>query len=136
VANAILLVTFAERDRRRGPAGPAEAARAAIEGARHRVRPVLMTSCAMLAGMAPMALALGEGGEQTAPLGRAVIGGLVAGTLTTLFVLPSVFAVVQARSRTVSASIDPRDPESVYFHPDAGEPLDRPDSDRPTAVTT
>ena len=129
VANAILLVTFAERNRRRGPAGPAEAARAAIKGARHRVRPILMTSCAMLAGMVPMALALGEGGEQTAPLGRAVIGGLVAGTLTTLFVLPSVFAVVQARSRTVSASIDPRDPESVYFHPDAGEPLDRPDSE-------
>jgi multidrug efflux pump subunit AcrB len=129
VANAILLVTFAERERRRGPAGPAEAARAAIEGARHRVRPVLMTSCAMLAGMVPMALALGEGGEQTAPLGRAVIGGLVAGTLTTLFVLPSVFAVVQAWSRTASASIDPRDPESAYFHPDAGEPLDQTDSD-------
>ena len=123
VANAILLVTFAERDRRRGAAEPAAAARAAIEGARHRVRPVLMTSCAMLAGMVPMALALGEGGEQTAPLGRAVIGGLVAGTLTTLFVLPSVFAVVQARSRAVSASIDPRDPESVHFHPEAGEPL-------------
>jgi multidrug efflux pump subunit AcrB len=127
VANAILLVTFAERGRRLGPAKPEMAARAAIEGARHRVRPVLMTSCAMLAGMVPMAMALGEGGEQTAPLGRAVIGGLVAGTLTTLFVLPSVFAVVQARSRAVSASIDPRDPESVYFHPDAGEPLDRPE---------
>jgi multidrug efflux pump subunit AcrB len=116
VANAILLVTFAERDRRRGPAEPAGAVQAAIEGARHRVRPVLMTSCAMLAGMVPMALALGEGGEQTAPLGRAVIGGLVAGTLTTLLVLPSVFALVQARSRTESASIDPRDPESVYYH--------------------
>jgi hypothetical protein len=77
--------------------------------------------------MVPMAMALGEGGEQTAPLGRAVIGGLVAGTLTTLFVLPAVFAVVQARSRAESASIDPRDPESVYFHPDAGEPLDRPE---------
>ncbi|SIO60512.1 Multidrug efflux pump subunit AcrB [Singulisphaera sp. GP187] len=136
VANAILLVTFAERDRRRGSAEPAVAAQAAIEGARHRIRPVLMTSCAMLAGMVPMALALGEGGEQTAPLGRAVIGGLVAGTLTTLFVLPSVFAVVQARSRTVSSSIDPRDPESVYFLSDAGEPLDWPDSDRPTAVTS
>ncbi|MHC5544232.1 efflux RND transporter permease subunit, partial [Singulisphaera rosea] len=73
----------------------------------------------------PMALAMGEGGEQTAPLGRAVIGGLVAGTWTTLFVLPSVFAVIQARSRTVSASIDPRDPESVYFYPGADQASDR-----------
>jgi multidrug efflux pump subunit AcrB len=118
VANAILLVTFAERARRLRPADPTPAAIAALEGARHRVRPILMTSCAMLAGMVPMALALGEGGEQTAPLGRAVIGGLVAATLATLFVLPSVFTIVQARSRTESASIDPRDPESPYYHPD------------------
>ncbi len=91
VANAILLVTFAERARREG----APAAEAAVDGARHRLRPILMTSCAMIAGMVPMALALGEGGEQTAPLGRAVIGGLAAATLTTLLVLPCVFAVVQ-----------------------------------------
>ena len=55
-----------------------------------------MTSCAMIAGMVPMALGLGEGGEQTAPLGRAVIGGLVAATLATLFVLPAVFALVMS----------------------------------------
>jgi multidrug efflux pump subunit AcrB len=118
VANAILLVTFAERDRRRGQADLAGAAAAAIEGARHRIRPVLMTGCAMFAGMVPMALALGEGGEQTAPLGRAVIGGLAAGTLTTLLVLPSIFTMVQARSRTTSPSVDPRDEESLYHHPD------------------
>jgi multidrug efflux pump subunit AcrB len=134
VANAILLVTFAERDRRTRSADPVEAAEAAIEGARHRVRPVLMTSCAMLAGMVPMAMALGEGGEQTAPLGRAVIGGLVAGTLTTLLVLPAVFAVVQARSRTTSASIDPRDPESIHYQPNASGPEDRQYAGQPVAI--
>ena len=74
VANAILLVTFSEKHRREGM----PALQAGIEGARQRLRPILMTSCAMIAGMVPMALALGEGGEQTAPLGRAVIGGLAA----------------------------------------------------------
>ncbi len=66
VANAILLVTFAEGHRREGSAGAGEAA---VEGARGRLRPILMTSCAMIAGMVPMALGWGEGGEQTAPLG-------------------------------------------------------------------
>jgi multidrug efflux pump subunit AcrB len=111
VANAILLVTFAERARGRGT----QAAEAAVEGAEHRLRPILMTSFAMIAGMVPLALGLGEGGEQTAPLGRAVIGGLVAATLMTLGVLPSLFAVVQRRSSTRSASLDPEDPDSVYF---------------------
>jgi multidrug efflux pump subunit AcrB len=111
VANAILLVTFAERSRRGGAASPA----AAVEGAQSRLRPILMTACAMIAGMAPMALGLGEGGEQTAPLGRAVIGGLLAATVATLVVLPSVFAVVQGRSGTMSVSLDPDDPESRYF---------------------
>jgi multidrug efflux pump subunit AcrB len=115
VANAILLVTFAERHRRAGEATAAGAAAAAVEGAQRRLRPILMTSGAMLAGMIPMALALGEGGEQTAPLGRAVIGGLVAATFTTLLVLPAVFAAVQARSSTRSASLDPADPESPHF---------------------
>ena len=129
VANAILLVTFAERHRRADGAG---AAAAAVEGARHRLRPILMTSCAMLAGMVPMALALGEGGEQTAPLGRAVIGGLVAATLTTLLVLPAVFAAVQGRSRTASPSLDPSDPESVHYHADA---LDREHDGRSGHIT-
>jgi multidrug efflux pump subunit AcrB len=111
VANAILLVTFAERSRREGTAADA----AAVEGAQTRMRPILMTSCAMLAGMVPLALALGEGGEQTAPLGRAVIGGLAAATVATLAVLPAVFAVVLGRSGTQSASLDPDDAESPYF---------------------
>ncbi len=115
VANAILLVTFAERSRRAGQSSLA----AAVDGARTRLRAILMTSCAMIAGMAPMALALGEGGEQTAPLARAVIGGLAAATLATLVVLPAVFAVVQGRAHTRSASIDPDDPHSAHYEGDA-----------------
>jgi multidrug efflux pump subunit AcrB len=130
VANAILLVTFAERARRDGmPAGAA-----AADAARHRLRPILMTSCAMIAGMVPMALALGEGGEQTAPLARAVIGGLAAATLTTLLVLPSVFAIVMGWGGTRSPSLDPDDPDSPHYEeppaptaakdgPPSGKPL-------------
>ena len=109
-ANAILLVTFAEKARRRGD----EPMRAALDGAKHRLRPILMTSFAMIAGMMPMALALGEGGQQVAPLGRAVIGGLLAATITTLLILPAIFAVVQGGS-TASVSLDPDDPESEYY---------------------
>jgi hypothetical protein len=68
-----------------------------------------MTSFAMIAGMLPMALAFGEGGEQTAPLGRAVIGGLAASTVAVLTVLPAVFAVVQRNAGTSSPSIHPYD---------------------------
>jgi len=107
VANAILLVTFAEHNRREGQ--PADAA--AAEGARSRLRPILMTSVAMIAGMIPMALALGEGGEQTAPLGRAVIGGLAASTVAVLLILPAVFAIVQRRASRASASLHPDDME-------------------------
>ncbi|HXG10408.1 MAG TPA: efflux RND transporter permease subunit [Gemmataceae bacterium] len=115
-ANAILLLTFAERSRRAGdPAGEA-----AVEGARSRLRPILMTSFAMIAGMIPMALALGEGGQQVAPLGRAVIGGLGAATIATLLILPCIFAAVQGRSSTRSVSLDADDPESPHF--DRGQP--------------
>ncbi len=93
VANSILLVTFAERHRRQEGT---LATRAAVAGALGRLRPILMTSCAMIAGMLPMALGLSEGSEQTAPLGRAVIGGLAAATLATLLVLPAFFAILQA----------------------------------------
>jgi multidrug efflux pump subunit AcrB len=105
VANAILLVTFAERKRQTG----ASPLTSAITGAHERLRPILMTSCAMIAGMVPMALGLGEGGEQTAPLGRAVIGGLAAATLATLFVLPSVFALAMSGTKAGSPSIHPDD---------------------------
>ncbi len=109
VANAILLVTFAERARVAG----GDPLAAAVEGGRSRLRAILMTSFAMIAGMLPLALGLGEGGDQTAPLGRAVVGGLALATLATLFVLPSVFAIV-ASERVRSPSLDPDDPASPH----------------------
>jgi multidrug efflux pump subunit AcrB len=111
MANAILLVTFAESRRRHGE----QVTAAAVDGAGSRLRPILMTSCAMIAGMLPMALAFGESGQQNAPLGRAVIGGLAAATAATLFILPSIFALVQSRATTASASLDPEDPESTFY---------------------
>jgi multidrug efflux pump subunit AcrB len=111
VANAILLVTFAE-EARRSASQPAQAA--AVSGAESRLRPILMTSLAMMAGMLPMALAIGAGAEETAPLGRAVVGGLAAATLATLAILPMVFATVQSRATTRSVSLDPNDPSSRY----------------------
>ena len=118
VANAILLVTFAEKHRPRGP----PAAEAAVEGARGRLRPILMTSLAMIAGMVPMALGLGEGGDQTAPLGRAVIGGLLASTVATLGILPAVFALLMAGASTRSPSLSPTDPASRNYAEGEGSP--------------
>jgi multidrug efflux pump subunit AcrB len=115
VANAILLATFAEKHRREGVG----AAEAGVTAARERRRAVLMTSAAMVAGMVPMALGLGEGGDQTAPLGRAVIGGLLAATAATLLVLPAVFALLMGGADAGSASLDPFDPDSPYFTGDA-----------------
>jgi multidrug efflux pump subunit AcrB len=114
-ANAILLVTFAERAR----VGGMTSREAGIEGARTRVRPILMTSFAMIAGMIPMALGAGEGGDQVAPLGRAVIGGLAAATLTTLLVLPALFALAMSRAGITSVSVDPFDPANPQHVPDA-----------------
>jgi multidrug efflux pump subunit AcrB len=105
IANAILLVTFAERARLAG----ADASAAAVEGAASRLRPILMTSFAMIAGMLPLAIGFGAGGEQTAPLGRTVVGGLAAATIATLLVLPAVFAIVQSRAHRRTASLDPDD---------------------------
>jgi multidrug efflux pump subunit AcrB len=108
VANAVLLVTFA-RDRRRAGDEPRVAA---IAAARGRLRPIVMTSLAMIAGMVPMALGLGEGGEQAAPLGRAVIGGLLASLVATLFVLPAIFAIGERKGPWKNASLDPDDVEA------------------------
>jgi multidrug efflux pump subunit AcrB len=110
VANAILLVTFAENARREG----ASVRDAAVEGARGRLRAILMTASAMIAGMIPLALGTGER-AQTAPLGRAVIGGLFLATMATLIVLPAVYTLVQARVRTVSPTLDPDDPTSAHY---------------------
>ena len=107
VANAILLTTFAERSRMTG----ASPANSAVEAAQSRLRPILMTTSAMVLGMMPLAL----GAAQTAPLGRAVIGGLIGGTLATLLVLPSSFALVQSRARRRSPSLDPHDSASAFY---------------------
>lgn len=101
IANAILVVAFAEKRRIRG----AEAGDAAAEGAAGRLRPIMMTSLAMIAGMTPMAIGFGEGGTQTAPLGRAVIGGLLGSAPAVLFVLPALFCVFQARVSRRPASL-------------------------------
>jgi multidrug efflux pump subunit AcrB len=107
VSNAILLVTFAERSRLEGQS----AIKAAMTGGTSRLRPILMTSCAMIAGTLPMAI--GFGGEtELAPLGRAVIGGLILATLATIFVLPAIFSVIRERAGIRSPSLDPDDPKS------------------------
>jgi multidrug efflux pump subunit AcrB len=92
-ANSILLIDFA-RERR---AENVPVLTAALEAGATRIRPVLMTALAMIIGMIPMALGLGEGGEQNAPLGRAVIGGLLFATVSTLFFVPVVYAAVHQR---------------------------------------
>jgi multidrug efflux pump subunit AcrB len=89
-ANSILVVSFAKEQLQAG----LSAKEAAIKAGYARFRPVLMTALAMIIGMAPMALGLGEGGEQNAPLGRAVIGGLLFATVSTLFFVPAVFSVI------------------------------------------
>ncbi|NSL89611.1 efflux RND transporter permease subunit [Chitinophaga solisilvae] len=113
VANAILLVTNAEKLRLENH----DSRRSALEGTSIRLRPILMTSIAMVAGMIPMASGLGEAGDQTAPLGRAVIGGLIASTFASLFILPLIFAWVQRKSAVTSVSLDPDDKESQFYVP-------------------
>ena len=98
-ANSILVVTFA----RERLAEHGEAFRAALEAGCTRLRPVVMTALAMMIGMVPMSLGLGEGGEQNAPLGRAVIGGLMAATVATLFFVPAVFSIIHGHRRRVNA---------------------------------
>src|SRR5580692_658774 len=100
-ANSILVISFAkERLRAHG-----DAERAAVEAGTTRFRPVIMTALAMIIGMVPMALGLGDGGEQNAPLGRAVIGGLLCATIATLIFVPSVFALVHKRKPGASPDL-------------------------------
>ena len=94
VSNSILLVSYANEVRSQRPLTPLQAA---LEAGKVRLRPVLMTALAMVLGMLPMALALGEGGEQNAPLGRAVIGGLLVATFVTLFIVPVVYSVLRRK---------------------------------------
>ncbi|MDG3006100.1 efflux RND transporter permease subunit [Paludisphaera mucosa] len=115
VSNAILLVSFADRHRREEHMEPALAAETAAKG---RLRPILMTSCAMISGMIPMSLGLEEGSEQNAPLGRAVMGGMAMSTFAALLVIPSVFTLLMAWARKESPSLDPDDPESPHYSPE------------------
>jgi multidrug efflux pump subunit AcrB len=94
-ANSILLVSFARERLNEG----LSSTQAALQAGYVRIRPVLMTALAMIIGMVPLSLGLGEGGEQNAPLGRAVIGGLVVATLATLFFVPCVFSLVHRRHK-------------------------------------
>ena len=102
-ANSILVVSFAKDEVSRGR-DPVDAA---LDAGSARFRPVVMTASAMIIGMIPMALGFGEGGEQNAPLGRAVMGGLAAATLATLFFVPSVFAILHQRKRAGAAGVTP-----------------------------
>jgi multidrug efflux pump subunit AcrB len=109
VANAVLLVSFA-KDKWHAGSSQREAV---VASARGRLRPILMTSLAMIVGMVPTALALGEGGEQSAPLGRAVIGGLVASTIATLVFLPAIYVIFGREGTARSTSLDPDDGPSI-----------------------
>jgi multidrug efflux pump subunit AcrB len=128
VSNSVMLVTFTMMEWRKG----ASVHDSAIRGAGERLRPILMTACAMTIGMVPMSLALESGSKMEAPLGMAVIGGLVLSTFATLLILPAIYSIIMTfrlKGRPpfvyvndlqyVQPSIDPDDPDSLYF--DGGE---------------
>jgi multidrug efflux pump subunit AcrB len=114
IANSVLLITNAEHLRLHS----GNALLSAKESAALRMRPILMTSVAMVVGMLPMASGIGDGGDQAAPLGRAVVGGLIASTFAALFILPLVFSWVQGKTSTASVSLDPEDKESKHYIPE------------------
>ncbi len=115
VANSVMLTTFMGDYWRSGMAS----IQAAVKGAKDRLRPVLMTAIAMVLGTIPMALALEKGSGMTAPLGRAVIGGLVVSTFATMLVVPALFVLLMKNAKNVSPSVDPDDPLSPHY--DGGE---------------
>lgn len=111
VADAVLLIAYAQERRLAGD----EPRQAAIAASLARLRPVLMTGLTMIAGMIPIALGASESGQQTAPLGRAVIGGVGASLFTTLFVMRTVYVLITPKTGAVQPSLDPDDPSSTYF---------------------
>jgi multidrug efflux pump subunit AcrB len=111
ISNAVLLITNAEQIR----LGNSNALLSARDAAALRLRPILMTALAMVVGMIPMASGLGEAGDQTSPLGRAVVGGLIASTFATLFILPLVFAWAQQKASVKSVSLEANDEESLEY---------------------
>jgi len=113
ISNAVLMVTNAEQLRMSN----GNAILSAKEAASLRLRPIVMTAVAMVVGMIPMASGLGEAGDQSSPLGRAVVGGLIASTFAALFILPLAFAWGQGKASTQSVSLDPEDEESKFYVP-------------------
>lgn len=113
ISNAVLLITNAEEIRNYN----GDAALSAGEAAALRMRPIMMTTLAMVVGMIPMAMGIGEAGDQSSPLGRAVIGGLIASTFAVLFILPLIFAWGREKAGTQSISLDPEDKDSVHYIP-------------------
>jgi multidrug efflux pump subunit AcrB len=111
VSNSVMMIAFMDEHWKAGK----PSSEAALRGASERLRPILMTACAMSVGMVPMALE--RGSQMQAPLGRAVIGGLVMSTFATLLVLPSIFAVVIGRKEARSPSLYPDNPQSAHYDP-------------------
>jgi len=111
VANAILLVSNAEQLRR----GQNNTGMIGAQAATNRFRPIIMTSVAMIAGMIPMSLGLGDTGKQTAPLAIAVIGGLLFSTFISLWLVPLVYDLLIGNKRVTPVSLDPNDETSVYY---------------------
>jgi multidrug efflux pump subunit AcrB len=116
ISNAVLLITNAEQLRKHN----GDALRSAREAAALRLRPIMMTALAMVVGMIPMASGIGEAGDQSSPLGRAVIGGLIASTFAALFILPLVFAWGREKATTASISLEPEDEASKEYLAAAG----------------
>ena len=114
VSNSVMMVTFMDEHWKSGK----PSTEAAIMGASERLRPILMTAGAMTVGMVPMAMAFERGSQMEAPLGRAVIGGLVMSTFATLLVLPSIYALVIGRNVPRSPSLYPDNPESAHYDPE------------------
>ena len=131
VSNSVMLVTFVDEHWKAGKTS----AEAAIIGASERLRPILMTACAMTVGMVPMALALERGSQMQAPLGRAVIGGLVMSTFATLLIVPSIFAIVIGKKVATSPSIHPADSDSRFYSPEVFANHGTSDAHRPTNHT-
>jgi len=124
VSNSILVVSFANDLRARGtPGSRAEmtVTEAVLGAGTIRLRPVLMTALAMIIGMVPMALGLGDAGEQNAPLGRAVIGGLIMATFATLFIVPIFYTLLRRKPPTLHM-LDTRFAAEAAGAADAGEP--------------
>lgn len=120
VSNSVMLVTFTSKEWREGAA----VVDASERGAKERLRPILMTACAMIVGMVPMALALESGSQMEAPLGRAVIGGLTVSTFATLLILPAFFAIVMGKSKHRSPSLHPDDAESRHYDGTTGHSVE------------